>query len=257
MSIHRVVVQASPVGQADVVGIADHGDLAVDEHHRPVAVLADLLDRMGDEHDRLAFVVPARELAEAAVLEGAVADGERLVDEQDVRVGLDADGEGETGAHTRREVAKGHLTEARDAGELEHRLGPRLDPGPLDAEHDAAEGDVGARREVGVEADAELDHRSDASADVDRPRVDRVDVGEQADQRALAGAVGADDAEELALLDVEGDPVENRQGSLPAALDRPFELAKQARRLRRRRRKAFAEVTDLYRSPGSHQAGKG
>ena len=50
-----------------------------------------------------------------------------------------------------------------------------------------------------------------------RPGVGPVDAGQDLQQRALAGAVLADDPEELALVDVEGDVVEGVQ---LAVLDR-------------------------------------
>jgi hypothetical protein len=66
-----------------------------------------------------------------------------------------------------------------------------------------------ARREVGVEADAELDERRQAPGHMDRARVNPVDAGDALEQRALARAVATDDAEELALEHLEVDPVEN------------------------------------------------
>ena len=47
--------------------------------------------------------------------------------------------------------------------------------------------------------------------DVDRARVGAVDPGEALQQRALARAVAADDAEELALADSKRDVVDRAQ----------------------------------------------
>jgi hypothetical protein len=62
-----------------------------------------------------------------------------------------------------------------------------------------------------VEADAELDEGGEATGDLDRTRVRPVDARQQLQQRALARAVATDDAEELALADLEGDPVQRVQ----------------------------------------------
>ena len=68
--------------------------------------------------------------------------------------------------------------------------------------------DVVAGVELGVEADAELDEGREQAVDADGAAVCAVDAGEDLQQRALAAAVRADDAEELALLDRERDVVE-------------------------------------------------
>jgi hypothetical protein len=57
-----------------------------------------------------------------------------------------------------------------------------------------------------------------AAEQLDPPRGDRPDAGEQAEQRALAGAVGAEQADQLAGRDVERDLVE-REGVAVAAAD--------------------------------------
>jgi hypothetical protein len=49
------------------------------------------------------------------------------------------------------------------------------------------------------------------ASDLDRPRIGFVDARQELQQGALAGAVAADDAEELALADVEGDPEQGVQ----------------------------------------------
>ena len=67
------------------------------------------------------------------------------------------------------------------------------------------------RRQLGVEADSELDERGQTTRHPDRAGVGAVDAGEDLQQRALPGAVAPDDAEELTPADVEGDPVERAQ----------------------------------------------
>ena len=84
-------------------------------------------------------------------------------------------------------------------GELDH--GVEAVAGVLrgEAHHHPVEDDVFARRQLRVEADPELDEGGQAAGHADRAGVGPVDAGEQLQQRALAGAVAADDAEELAL----------------------------------------------------------
>jgi hypothetical protein len=67
-----------------------------------------------------------------------------------------------------------------------------------EAEHRGVDADVVARRQVGVEADAELDERRHAPVDEDPPAVRGVDAGQALEQGRLARPVAPDDAEELA-----------------------------------------------------------
>ena len=64
-------------------------DLAVLEQQRAVAEALHRAHVVGDEQDRLPLRADALELVEALLLERGVADGEHLVDEQDVGVDLD------------------------------------------------------------------------------------------------------------------------------------------------------------------------
>ena len=75
-----------------------------------------------------------------------------------------------------------------------------------EAQERAVEVHVLAPGELGVEPYAELDERHQPAFDGHRaPAVGCVDAGEDLEQRALAGTVAADDAEELAAPDVEVD----------------------------------------------------
>jgi hypothetical protein len=65
-------------------------------------------------HGRAALA-DARELVEALLLEGGVADGEDLVDEQDVGVDLDHHREGEPDEHARRVVLELEVDEVARA----------------------------------------------------------------------------------------------------------------------------------------------
>ena len=77
-----------------------------------------------------------------------------------------------------------------------------------------------------MEAGPDLEQRRDAAVDRDRCRVGLDDAGEQLEQRRLARAVAADDADGLAVRDLERDAVERRElvvDAAPAADDRRLE----------------------------------
>src|SRR5262245_3445826 len=82
----------------------------------------------------------------------------------------------------------------------------------------AVQEDVLTAGEVLVEPRAELEQRADAPADVHRPGRRLDDSGDQPQQRRLAGAVAADEADGTAGLDPEGHISEsNDVGRLRAA----------------------------------------
>ena len=86
---------------------------------------------------------------------------------------------------------------------------PRLPA--AEAEHDRVDHHVVAGGQLRVEADAQLDERREAPVDAQLAGVDVVDPGEALQQRALAAAVAADDAEELARRDVDADVLDGPQ----------------------------------------------
>jgi len=91
-----VAVAAYVVGLVGVLGddVVRHPDshqLAMVQPGRLVAEGPHLLDRMGDDDDGAALAAQVGELLCALLLEGHVAHGQHLVDEQDV--GLDVDGD--------------------------------------------------------------------------------------------------------------------------------------------------------------------
>ena len=75
------------------------GQLTLVEHDRPVAERADDLEAVGDEDDGAAVPLEGPDLVEALLLEGLVTDREHLVDEQDLGVDVDGDGEGQPDVH--------------------------------------------------------------------------------------------------------------------------------------------------------------
>ena len=191
--------------------VADELDLAVGEQHRTVAVLLDRGHVVGDEDDRLAFGFHLVEGVGALLLEGGVADRQHLVDQQDVGVGLHHHREGEPDQHARGVVLQLQVGELAQLGEVDHRVEAPAHLLRRQPHHHPVEDDVLAGGQLVVEADAELDERRQAAGDPDRPAVGPVDARQQLQQGALAGAVAADDPEELALVDLEGDAVERVQ----------------------------------------------
>ena len=107
----------------------------------------------------------------------------------------------------------------------------------LEGARDAAAGDA-----VGPQA-GDL-----AAVEEDAAGVGRLEAGDQVEQRRLAGAVGADDAEDLALVDIEGDV--GVGGEAAEALGHAFDVEQQAHvRLPPRRRMRSSNRLRMPRGP--------
>ena len=137
--------------------------------------------------------------AEAAALELGVTDREHLVDEQDLRLEVRRDREGEPHVHPARVALHRRVDELLDARELDDLVELRCDLAPLHPEDRAVQVDVLAAGQLRVEAGPDLEQAADAAADRGAALGRRRDPREDLEQRRLAGAVPADEADDLAL----------------------------------------------------------
>ncbi len=124
---------------------------------------------VGDEDDRAAFLAHPVEDVEALLLEGGVADGQHLVDQQDLGVDLDRHREGQAHVHPRGVVLELEVLKLLEFGELDHALVARPRLARREAEHDAVQRDVVEGGQVGIEADAELDEGGHPAVAPDLP----------------------------------------------------------------------------------------
>ena len=124
--------------------------------------------------------------------------------------GIDVDGHGEAEAdeHARRVVLDRCVDEPLETGELDDLVEAPVDVLLRQPEDRAVQVDVLAPRQLGVEPRSELEQRRDPAVDRDRALVRAKDPRQALQQGALAGAVLADDGEDLALVDLERDPLE-------------------------------------------------
>src|SRR5579883_633748 len=79
--------------------IAQRRGAAAPDPERATAKRLDLRQIMADEHDGAALRPELLDLLETFLLEGHVADGQRLVDQQDFRIDMNGGGEAETELH--------------------------------------------------------------------------------------------------------------------------------------------------------------
>ena len=140
-------------------------------------------------------------LAQAFALEGVVANGKDLVDDQNLRLEVGGHGEGQPDVH-----AAGIMLHRR-VEELLH-LGKRHDlvefPPDLRARHPedrAIEENVLAAAQLGMKPRADLEQRRHPAAQFDAPCGRLGDPRENLEEGRLARAVAADDSDDLAALD--------------------------------------------------------
>src|SRR5205807_1969610 len=95
-----------------------------------------------------------------------------------------------------------------DAGEVDDLIEAALDVGSAHPHDGAVEVDVLPASELGMEAGANFQQRADAAVDNGTSRAGLGDAREHFEQGALAGAVAANDAHGLAVLDLERDVLE-------------------------------------------------
>src|SRR5262249_34050032 len=107
--------------------------------------------------------------------------------------------------HAARVVTKRAVDELLDFGELENLRNLTLGLVARDAEDRGVHQDVVARREIGIEAGAELEQRHHASDANDAAGRRHDHSRENLEERRLAGAVGTDDAKNGARLDAKGN----------------------------------------------------
>ena len=164
---------------------------------------------MGHQHDRLALGAQPVEDVEALLLEGRVADREHLVDQHHIGVGMHHHRERQADLHPRRVVLELLVDEPLELAERDDLVKPR--PGLLwiQPHHDRVDLDVVAGRQVGVEADPELDERRQPARHLELALIGPVDPSQALQERALARAVAPDDPEELPLHHLERDTVQD------------------------------------------------
>ena len=163
---------------------------------------------VGDEHDALGGLRQLDDPLLALRPEDRVAGREDLVDDQHVGIDRRRDREPEAGPHARRVGLDRRVDELADVGEVDDAGQPLLHRLVGHAEERAGEADVVAARQVGVEAGTERQQARHVADDVDGALVRLDDPGEDLEQRALAGAVRADDREALAVDEPERDVAE-------------------------------------------------
>ena len=115
---------------------------ALAEEHGALAQALDLSRVVRDEDDRAATLLELEDLAEALALEGLVADGEDLVEQEDVGVEVRGDREAEPHVHPRGVGAHRPVDRLLELGEGDDLVEALADLRPLEPVDGAVQEDV-------------------------------------------------------------------------------------------------------------------
>ena len=196
-------------------------------HQRDAVAAFGLVHEMGRDEDGDAF--PARKLQDQApeIVAGLRIDaGGRLVQDQDFWPVQTGGGELQALALAQRQLAGQGIGDARELEALECSLDARLHLRGFDAIELRVQREVGPHRQLLIEREA-LRHVADLQPRCDVLRLDRSAEqlglafagGQQAGQhlhgRGLAGAVRAEEAEDLAALDAEARMIDRDEIAEP------------------------------------------
>jgi hypothetical protein len=206
---------AQPLGRLHRVAVVQHPPVVQD--HPAAADPRDQVEGVGDEQDGAAELLELGDLGQALALERLVADGQDLVDQQDVRA--DVDGHGEPEAHVLPGAVVLDLVvdERLQLGEGDDVVEVALGLAAGQAEDGRVQVDVLAAGQLAVEAGPQLQQGRDPAPDRDRAGGRGEDARQHLEQRRLARAVGADQPHGLAGADLEVD-VAQRPERLRAGL---------------------------------------
>lgn len=160
---------------------------------------------MADEDDGSAFFGNVFHFAQAFFLELGVAYGEDFVDEEDFGFEVGGYCEGETDIHAAGIMFYRGVQEFFHFGEGDDLVEFLFYFDTTHAQDGAVEIDVFATGEFGMEAGADFQEAGDASVHGDLAGGWFGDAAEDFEEGGFAGAIASDDADAVALLDLEID----------------------------------------------------
>ena len=198
-----VLVDAAKVAIDHITRGSDLLHDTVIEPRGPIAQVRDEAQGVGDEDDRRPSLPELEQVVEAFPLEFLVADGDDLIDDQDLRVERHGDREPETNEHPARVDLDRRIDEFADPREVDDPVHRGVDLPPGHAQDGAVEPDVLASRQLPVEPGSELEQCRDATTDHDAPARGSVDPGQHLQGGRLPRAVVTDQAEGAAAFDRE------------------------------------------------------
>src|SRR5258708_4772623 len=110
---------------------------------------------------------------EALFLKARISNSQHFIDDEDVRVYVDGDGEGKPDNHSAREGAQRLMDELPNAGEIDNGVEHRSSLALVESEQGSIQVDVFGAREVGMKTGPELKQRGHAALHLDPAPIGR------------------------------------------------------------------------------------
>ena len=164
-----------------------------------------------DDDHRHPFVDELADFGSAAALELQVANPHDFVEQQDFGFESHGDAEGKTQPHAEGELTHGSVDEILQLGETEDVVELLDDVAAGHAEELGVEERVVVRGELVVETGPQLKDGADAAGGDNSPGGCGGDSGQDAEESAFAGPVGAEQSDGFALFDLERDVIQRGQ----------------------------------------------
>lgn len=180
--------------------------LMIDENNS-ITEPFDRLHIMTYKHNGCLVMLQLIKIIEAFSLEVRITHREHFVNQKDISLRPGRNRESQAHLHAAGVVLQLLIHEGFELGEIDDIVVHFIHFGRTEAAERAAQVDVLAARQFGVEADAELDEWNEPAFDTDCSIGRLINFGKNLQERTFAASVASDDTEELALLDVEGDVV--------------------------------------------------
>src|SRR5882757_2036081 len=185
------------------MSFAVHTNLASVNPNPAVGETANLIELMRDEDDRASGAGDIAHLAEALFLEIYVADGQDFIDEENLRLEVSSDSEGQADVHAGGVVLYGGVNEFVEFGEGHDFIELALDFALAHAEDSAGEKRVFVAGQLRMKAGAHFEERPDAAVNLRPTSGGAGDAREDFQKSGFASAVAADEAEDFAFADFE------------------------------------------------------
>ena len=158
-------------------------------------------------------------LAQALLLKSDVADGEHFVDQQESPVQMGSDGKSEADVHAAGIMLHRCVDELFELGKSDDFVEFARDFALAHAENRAAEKSVLAARQFGVEAGADFEQATNASVNLRPSGGGFCNARKDFQQGSLTGTIAANEAEDFALADFEGDIFQSPKRFIFGALE--------------------------------------
>ncbi len=169
----------------DLSGLAEIGDTTVVQPEGAVADGFDVGHGMADEEDGYSTGAELADLAHGALAKAGVADGERLIDEQNFGVNVNGDGEGQPDDHATGVGFDRLIDEIANIGEGFDFGVAFVNLACGETQDGAIEIDVSAAGEFRVKAGAEFQERRHPPVDPDGPGGGLQDTGNELEEGAF------------------------------------------------------------------------